>query len=91
VVLENGGLWRIFGHKGDEVTGDWKRLHNGALYDLCSPNMRVLISSRKKLTCGTYRGEGWKCAVLAGKPEGRNHIVDIDLDGTIILKWILKK
>jgi hypothetical protein len=28
---------------------------------------------------------------LVGKPEGKNHIVDLDLDGRITLKWILKK
>ena len=59
MVHENGGLRKIFGHKGDEVTGDWNRLHNGALYDLCSPNMRVLISSRKKWDMWHIQG-GWR-------------------------------
>jgi hypothetical protein len=30
-VFENRVLRRIFGPKGDEVTGEWRRLHNGNL------------------------------------------------------------
>jgi len=40
-------LRKIFGHKRDEVTGDWKKLHNEALYDLVLPNIRVVRSNRK--------------------------------------------
>ena len=35
-VFENRVLRRIFGPKSDEVTGEWKRLHNKELYDLYS-------------------------------------------------------
>jgi hypothetical protein len=35
-VLENRVLSRIFGPKRDEVTGEWRRLHNEELYDLYS-------------------------------------------------------
>jgi hypothetical protein len=30
------------------------------------------------------------CKILVGKPEGRNHLEDLGVDGRIILKWILK-
>ena len=30
-VFENTVLWRIFGHKKDEVTGEWRKLHNEEL------------------------------------------------------------
>jgi hypothetical protein len=33
-VFENRVMRRIFGPKGDEVTGDWRRLHNEELYAL---------------------------------------------------------
>jgi hypothetical protein len=36
--IENGMLRRIFGPKRDEVTGEWRKLHNEELNDLyCSP------------------------------------------------------
>jgi hypothetical protein len=35
-VLENRVLRRIFGPKRDEVTGEWRRLHNKELYALYS-------------------------------------------------------
>jgi hypothetical protein len=39
-VFENKVLRRIFGPKRDEVTGEWRRLHNNELYALySSPNI----------------------------------------------------
>jgi len=43
-VFENRVLRRIFGLKRDEVTGEWKKLHNEELTDLyCSPNIVQVI------------------------------------------------
>jgi hypothetical protein len=43
-VFENRVLRRVFGPKRDEVIGEWRKLHNEELNDLCSlPNiMRVV-------------------------------------------------
>ena len=39
-VSENRVLRRIFGPKRDEVTGEWRKLRNRELYDVCSfPNI----------------------------------------------------
>jgi hypothetical protein len=35
-VFENRVLKRIFGHKRDEVTGEWRKLHNEELHNLYS-------------------------------------------------------
>jgi hypothetical protein len=37
VVFENRVLTRIFGPKRDEVTGEWRKLHNEELHDLYCP------------------------------------------------------
>ena len=58
-VFENKMLRRIFGPRRDEVTGDWRRLHNEELNDLySSPNIVRVIKSRRILilgwACGAY-------------------------------------
>jgi hypothetical protein len=53
VVFENRVLRRIFGPKRDEVTGEWRRLHNEELYDLYySPNVIWVIKSRRMTWAG---------------------------------------
>ena len=43
-VFENRVLRRIFGPKRDEVTGEWRKVHNEELNDLyCSPNIVWVI------------------------------------------------
>jgi hypothetical protein len=47
-VFENRVMWRVFGPKRDEVTGDWRKLHNDELnYLYCSPNGVPMIKSRR--------------------------------------------
>jgi len=47
-VFENKVLWRIFGPRRDEVTGEWRRLHNDELSDLYpAPNIVRVIKSRR--------------------------------------------
>jgi hypothetical protein len=47
-MFENRVLRRIFGPKRDEVTGEWRKLHNEELHILySSPNLVRLIKSRR--------------------------------------------
>ena len=48
MVFENMVLRRVFGPRRDEVTGEWRRLHNEELNDLyCSPNIVRVIKWRR--------------------------------------------
>ena len=71
-------LKRIFGPKRDEVTGEWRKLHNEELSDLYSlPNIVRVVKSRRMRWAehvaligerrGIYR-------VLVGKPEGKRSL-----------------
>jgi len=70
-VFENRVLRTVFGPKRDEVTGEWRKLHNEELSDLYSlPNIvRVVKWRRMRWACmGEGRGVH---RVLVGKPEGK--------------------
>jgi hypothetical protein len=74
-VFKNKVLRRIFGPKRDEVTGEWRRLHNKELYALySSPNIiRVIKSRRLRWAAHVARMGDRRGAyrALVGKPEGR--------------------
>jgi len=74
-VFENRVLRRIFGPKRDEVTGEWRKLHNEELNDLyCSPNIVRVIKSRRIRWAGHLARMGENRGVyslLVGKPEGK--------------------
>ena len=75
MVFENMVLRRIFGPRRDEVTGEWRRLHNEELNDLYpSPALVRVIKSRRMRWAGHVARMGEErgvCRVLVGKPEGR--------------------
>jgi hypothetical protein len=58
-VFENRVLRRIFGPKRDEVTGEWRNLHNGELQDLySSPSIVRVIKSRRMRWAVAYSADG---------------------------------
>jgi hypothetical protein len=74
-VFENRVLRRIFGPKRDEVTGEWRKLHNEELRDLYSPPSVIrIIKSRRMRSAGHVAriGENRNSyRLLVGKPEGK--------------------
>ena len=74
-MFENMVLRRIFGLRRDEVSGEWRRVHNEELNDLySSPNIVRLIKSRRMRWAGHVARmceERGVYRVLVGKPEGR--------------------
>ena len=71
-VFENRVLRRVFGPKRDEVTGEWRKLHNDGsvlLTEYCA-----VVKSRRMRWAGhvARMGEGRGVyRVLVGKPEGK--------------------
>jgi hypothetical protein len=69
-VLENRVLRRTFGPERDEVTGEWRKLHNKELRDLySSPSIIRIIKSRRirwaecvvrMATRGMHIGNWWE-------------------------------
>ena len=59
----------------DEVTREWRKLHNEELNDLyCSPNIFRVIKSKKIRWAGRVarmREKAGVYRVLVGKPEGK--------------------
>jgi hypothetical protein len=90
-VFANRVLRRIFGPKGDEVTGEWRKLHNEELRDLySSPSVIRMIKSRR-IRLARYvakMGTAEECVQdIGAKARKENQ----DVVGWIILRWILER
>ena len=74
-MFENRVLRRVFGPERDEVTGEWRKLHNEELSDLYSlPNIVWVVKSRRMRWAGHVACLGEERGVdrvLLGKPEGK--------------------
>ena len=74
-VIENKILRKIFGAKEDEITGEWRKLHNFELRVLySSPDIISNLKSRRLRSAGhVARMEQSRNAyrVFVGEPEGK--------------------
>jgi hypothetical protein len=81
--------------KRDEVTVEWRKLHNEKLHDLySSPTIvRVIKSTRMRWTGHVaWMGKVEACTGFWwGNLKERDHWGDPGVDGRIILRWIFKK
>jgi hypothetical protein len=63
-VFENRVLRKMFGPKRDEITGEWRYLHNDGLKELySSPSIVQMIKSRRMRWAGhsAHMGEEERC------------------------------
>jgi hypothetical protein len=92
-MFENRVLRRIFGPKRDEVTRERRKLHSVEVHNLySSADIVRQIKSRRMSWAGhmARMGEGRNVhRGLVGKPEGKDHLKDQDVDGRMGLEWIL--
>jgi len=96
-------LRKIFEPRRDEVTGEWRRLHNEELNDLySSPNIVRMIKSIRMSWAGhvARMGEEWGCIGSwwgnrgkepLGRPRRRwvdNIRMDLQEVGCVYMDWI---
>jgi hypothetical protein len=72
-VFENRVLRRIIEPKGDEVTGEWRKLHNQELHDLYSlPSITRMIKLRRIRWAGQLAGMGENGTCIGGWWENQS-------------------
>jgi hypothetical protein len=94
VTFEKEYRLMVFGCKRQEVTGGWIELYSEELgVTYYSPDIHRVIKWRMRwaenVACMEEKRKAYR--VLMGKPEVRDCLEDMGINGRIILKWILKK
>jgi hypothetical protein len=74
-VFENRVLRRIFGLKGLEMTGGWRKLHNEELHNLYSSTSIIRMIKSRSIRWAWHVARRWEkrneYRILVGKPEGK--------------------
>jgi hypothetical protein len=95
MLLENRVPRRIFGSKMDEITEEWRELHNEKLNDLYrSPSIVRVIKSRRMRWTGHVVHMGDRRVAYGIWWENlreRGHLEDAGVEGMIILRGIFRK
>jgi hypothetical protein len=78
----------MFGTKRDEVTGEWRKVHNEGLNDLySSPHIIQIIKSKRMRWAGhmaRFEQRRGAYRVWVGRSKGKDHLEDLGIDGKII-------
>jgi hypothetical protein len=94
-VFEKRVLRRIFGLKGNEVTGESGKLGNEELHDLHSSSNVIRVMKSRRMRWAEHVAHLGRREVRTGFRWGnlrdRNNLEDQSLDGRLILRWIFRK
>jgi hypothetical protein len=97
-VFEDGVLRKMFWPKRDEVTGEWRRLHNEELHNLYSLSNIIRVIKSRRMESAKHvtllgRGEERCIRGFVRKLREREHFEHrrVGLDVSLILKWIFMK
>jgi len=77
----------------DEVTGEWRKLHNEELNDLYTTFFLGDEIEKNEMggACSAYGEEEMCIQGLWGNLRERGHLEDPDVNGRIILRFIFRK
>jgi len=94
-VFENRVLRSIFGYKREELTKEWRKLHNEELKDLYSSTSIIRLTKWRRMGWAVHVAYMGKAEVYMrfwwGNLRERDHLEDPGVLGRIILRWILRK
>jgi len=93
-VFEDRVLRSTLGPKRDEVTGEWRKLHNEDLNDLYSSSIIVQVIKSSKMRWAGHvacMGREVYAGFWRGNLRERDHSENLRTDGRIILRWIFRK
>jgi hypothetical protein len=91
-AFENRVLRRKSGPKTDEGIRGWRKLLNKELYNLYSSSIIIMAETGTMRLAEHVARMGLKrneFRLFVGKPEGKSHYEDQDINGRIIVRWIL--
>jgi hypothetical protein len=90
-VFESRVLRKIFVPKRDEVTGEWRKLHNEELYDQYSSAYIVRVIESRRMRWAGHVARVGNTRLWRRDPREREHLEGLGVDGRTILKLIFKK
>jgi len=94
-MFENRVLRRLFGPKRDEVTEEWRKLHNEELNDLYSSPIIIMVIKPRRMRWAEHVAHWGRGGVYAGfwwgKQRERDHVEHPQIGGRIILRWIIRE
>ena len=90
-VFENRVPRMMCGPKREEVTGNWRGLHNEQLHGLCCSVHIIELTKSRRWAGHVARMAEKYVQGFVEKSEGKRPLGNLGLYGGIILKWILGK